>query len=202
MRFFLSVLTRHRQNTDSRTWSILKTSSTCWKLRQRSFLSKHEFKLRLQHSHTSQWTRPRHPLSTFQRHLMRIRTESVVSQIPVPRTFTCFDSRDLVEGRCIVLCMSNIVQITICFFVFLTVTFLLTFSFFFTVSHRTRTFMSHCLTYVTINRMCRSISISQISQFSFSFNSLTGNARKLPLFSNKTTGTILTNKQQTPTPTK
>ena len=45
MRFFLSVVTRHRQNTDYRTWSILKTSSGCRKLRQRSFLSKHEFKL-------------------------------------------------------------------------------------------------------------------------------------------------------------
>ena len=34
---------------------------------QRSFscLSKHEFKLKLQHSHTSRWTRPRHRLSTF-----------------------------------------------------------------------------------------------------------------------------------------
>ena len=32
---------------------------------QRSFsgLSKHEFKLKLQHSHTSRWTRPRHRLS-------------------------------------------------------------------------------------------------------------------------------------------
>ena len=40
MRFFLSVVTRHQQNTDSRTWSILKTSSGRRKLRQRSFLSK------------------------------------------------------------------------------------------------------------------------------------------------------------------
>ena len=30
IRFFLSVLTRHQQNTDCRTWSILKTSSGCW----------------------------------------------------------------------------------------------------------------------------------------------------------------------------
>ena len=45
--FFLSVLTRHRQDTDCRTWSILKTSSSCRKLRQRSFLSKHEFKRKL-----------------------------------------------------------------------------------------------------------------------------------------------------------
>ena len=42
--FFLSVLTRHRQNTDCRTWSILKTSAGCQKLRQRSLLSKHELK--------------------------------------------------------------------------------------------------------------------------------------------------------------
>ena len=45
MRFFLSVVTRNRQNTDSRTWSILKSSSGCRKLRQRS-LSKHAFKLK------------------------------------------------------------------------------------------------------------------------------------------------------------
>ena len=29
IRFFLSVLTRHQQNTDCRTWSILKTLSGC-----------------------------------------------------------------------------------------------------------------------------------------------------------------------------
>ena len=89
------------------------------------------------------------------RHLMRTSAE-FMSSVAAPTIFTSFGFRDMVRGRlmCIVLC-PNIVQITMCFFVTIPCMSHLAID----TSLCMKLKMNHCVKYITINRMSRSITI-------------------------------------------